>query len=123
MLGEGMAIEPSEGKLYAPSDGEVTMVFDTKHAIGMALDGGVELLLHMGIDTVQLNGQYFDVKVKDGDRVKKGDLLAEFDMEAVKAAGYRTVTPVIVTNTDNFSHIRILKSGMVTTADEVLAVE
>ena len=85
------------------------MVFDTKHAIGMALDGGVELLLHMGIDTVQLNGQYFDVKVKDGDRVKKGDLFAEFDMEAVKAAGYRTVTPGYCYEYRQFSHIRILK--------------
>ena len=87
-----MAIEPDEGKLYAPADGQITMVFDTKHAIGMTAEGGVELLLHMGIDTVQLNGQYFDVKVKDGDKVKQGDLLAVFDMEAIKGAGYRMVT-------------------------------
>lgn len=122
MLGEGMAVEPSEGKLFAPADGTITMVFDTKHAIGMDLDGGIELLLHMGIDTVQLNGQYFDVKVKDGDRVTRGQLLAQFDMEAIKAAGYRTVTPMIVTNTDNFKEIKVVKTGDVTQEDQVLSV-
>ena len=122
MLGEGMAVEPSEGKLFAPADGTITMVFDTKHAIGMDVDGGIELLLHMGIDTVQLNGEHFDVKVKDGDRVTRGQLLAVFDMEAVKAAGYRTVTPMIVTNTDNFAQIQVIKTGDVTQEDQVLSV-
>lgn len=123
MLGDGMAIDPSEGKLFAPADGEITMVFDTKHAIGMTVEGGVEILLHMGIDTVQLNGQYFDVKVKDGDQVKQGDLLAEFDMDAIKSAGYRMVTPMIITNTDSFGEIKIMKTGNVTFSDEVLSVK
>ncbi|MBB5264276.1 PTS system D-glucosamine-specific IIC component [Catenibacillus scindens] len=123
MLGDGMAIEPDEGKLYAPADGQITMVFDTKHAIGMTAEGGVELLLHMGIDTVQLNGQYFDVKVKDGDKVKQGDLLAVFDMEAIKGAGYRMVTPVIITNTDDYSEIKLLAEGAVTKDDPVLSVK
>ena len=99
------------------------MVFDTKHAIGMTAEGGVELLLHMGIDTVQLNGQYFDVKVKDGDKVKQGDLLAVFDMEAIKGAGYRMVTPVIITNTDDYSEIKLLAEGAVTKDDPVLSVK
>lgn len=122
MLGDGMAVDPSEGKLFAPADGEITMVFDTKHAIGMTVEGGVEILLHMGIDTVQLNGQHFDVKVSDGDHVKQGDLLAEFDMEAIKAAGYRTITPMIITNTDSYGEIKIMKTGNVTFSDEVLSV-
>lgn len=110
MLGEGAAIEPVDGKVFAPFDGEVQMVYDTKHALGLMSDNGVELLIHVGIDTVQLNGKCYDVKVQNGQKIKKGDLLVEVDLEGIIEAGYRTVTPVIVTNSDDFSEINVTTS-------------
>ena len=107
MLGNGVAIEPNDGKVFAPFDGEVQMVYDTKHALGLISDSGVELLIHVGIDTVQLNGKYYDVKVQNGQKIKKGDLLVNVDIEGISEAGYRTVTPVIVTNSDDFSEINV----------------
>lgn len=104
ILGKGVAIIPSEGKLYAPFDGEVTTVFGTKHAIGLSR-GDVEMLIHIGLETVSLNGKYFDAKVTDGDQVKKGDLLIEFDVEALRKEGFDTITPVIVSNTDDFADV------------------
>lgn len=97
-LGPGAAIEPSEGKLYAPADGELTVAFPTGHAVGIRTTEGVELLIHVGFDTVELDGKHFDIKVKKGDTVKRGDLLVEFDLEAIKAAGYDVTTPVVATN-------------------------
>ena len=102
MLGEGLAIEPTVGKVVAPFDGEVAMVYATKHAIAVRSNEGLELLIHVGLDTVQLNGECYDIKVKDGQKVKKGDLLAEFDMAAIQAKGYRTITPMVITNPDEF---------------------
>lgn len=104
ILGKGVAVLPSEGKLYAPFDGEVTMVFETKHAIGLMKDD-VEMLIHIGLETVSLEGKYFDAKVKAGDRIKKGDLLIEFDLEAIAKEGFETITPVIVSNADDFADI------------------
>ena len=101
MLGEGVAVEPSEGKMYAPFDGIVQMVYDTKHALGLLSDSGVELLIHVGIDTVELAGKFFDVKVSNGQKIKKGELLMKIDLDGIKGMGYRTVTPIIITNTDN----------------------
>jgi glucose-specific phosphotransferase system IIA component len=111
MLGKGAAIEPKLGKVFAPFNGKIDMVFDTKHAIGLSSEDGVELLIHIGIDTVQLNGKYYDVHVKNGDVIKEGDLLAEFDIDKIKEAGYRVVTPVIVTNSDVFRDIRLQTNG------------
>ncbi len=108
MLGNGAAIEPTDGKVFAPFDGEVQMVYDTKHALGLISNSGVELLIHVGIDTVQLNGKYYDVKVENGQKIKKGDLLVNVDLDGISKAGYRTVTPVIVTNSDDFSEINII---------------
>ncbi|MCI8805146.1 MAG: PTS transporter subunit EIIC [Clostridiales bacterium] len=108
MLGGGAAIEPTDGKVFAPFDGEVQMVYDTKHALGLISNSGVELLIHVGIDTVQLNGKYYDVKVENGQKIKKGDLLVNVDLDGVSKAGYRTVTPVIVTNSDDFSEINVI---------------
>ena len=105
MLGKGFAVEPDEGKTYAPVEGEVTAVFDTKHAIGLVGKDGVEILVHMGLDTVKLDGQGFDVKVKPGDKVKVGDLLAEFDMDFIKGQGYPVTTPVVVSNTDIYDEV------------------
>lgn len=104
ILGKGVAIVPSEGKLYAPFDGEVSMVFDTRHAIGL-VSGDVEMLIHIGLETVSLGGKYFTAKVQTGDRIKKGDVLIEFDLDAIAKDGFDTITPVIVSNADDFAEI------------------
>ena len=111
ILGQGAAVEPSEGKVVAPADAEVTTLFDTKHAIGLQLDNGAELLIHIGINTVEMDGDGFEAHVKEGDKVKKGDTLVTFDIEKIKAAGHPTVTPVIVTNTDDYSDVTHLTTG------------
>ena len=111
ILGEGAAIDPVEGKVYAPFDGKVSMLFDTNHAIGFISPEGVEILVHIGIDTVQLNGKYFDIKVKENQQVKKGELVATFDKEGIISEGYRTVTPVVITNTDEFEEIKVITQG------------
>ena len=100
ILGEGAAIEPEEGKVYAPFDGKESMLFDANHAIGFISPEGVEILVHKGIDTVQLNGKYFEKKVIENQQVKKGELVATFDKEGIISEGYRTVTPVVITNSD-----------------------
>ena len=122
MLGKGFGVEPSEGKAYAPVDGEVTTVFDTKHALGLMSKNGVELLIHIGMDTVKLNGRGFDVKVKAGDQVKAGDLLAEFDMDLIKSEGYPVTTAVVITNTDDCEAIGEVKTGAVTKDTDILTV-
>ncbi|CAJ1181536.1 PTS system beta-glucoside-specific EIIBCA component [Companilactobacillus paralimentarius] len=103
LLGKGIAVVPSEGKLYAPADGTVEMIFDTKHALGMKTNSGAEVLFHIGLDTVQLNGKYFDVKVEKDQEIKKGDLLETFDLEAIKKAGFNPITMMIVTNQNDYS--------------------
>ena len=120
MLGDGVAIEPTEGVLVAPADGEVTMVFDTKHAVSMTTAGGAEVLMHIGIDTVKLEGKNFETCVKDGDQVKKGQVLIKFDIPAIKAAGYKVTTPCIVTNWEDYSTLRPLKSGDVKAGDDFI---
>lgn len=105
MLGDGVAVIPEDGKFYAPFDGVVETVFPTKHAIGLKSDTGIELLMHIGLDTVELKGKPYDVKVKANQRVKKGDLLVNADLDAIKKAGYDTTTPLIVTNSKEFVEI------------------
>lgn len=105
MLGDGVAVIPEDGKFYAPFDGVVETVFPTKHAIGLKSDSGIELLMHIGLDTVELKGKPYDVKVKANQRVKKGDLLVNADLDKIKKAGYEIVTPLIVTNTKDFVEI------------------
>lgn len=104
-MGHGVAIDPTEGKVYAPFDGKVSMVAKTKHALGLISEDGVELLIHIGIDTVKLDGAPFTVHTEPKSEMKKGDLLVEFDIAAIKAAGYSTVTPVIVTNSKKFGQV------------------
>ena len=123
VLGEGVAIEPTEGKLYAPADALVDNLFDTHHAIGLVTDTGAELLLHIGIDTVKLGGQHFTAHVKTGQKVKKGDLLISFDLEAIKAAGYLCTTPMIVCNTDDYAAVKTLAAGTVAPGQDLLQVE
>ena len=101
MMGAGFSIDPTEYRVYAPVDGEIASIFDTKHAIGIQSTYGTELLIHVGLDTVELKGNYFELKKQVGDQVKKGDLLLEFDGEAIKQAGYSLVTPVILTGSDS----------------------
>ena len=121
ILGKGAAIIPSEGKIVAPADGLVTMVFDTKHAVSLTTEFGAELIIHIGLDTVQLNGEHYTAHVSAGDKVKKGQLLIEFDLEKIKEAGYDVVTPVIVCNTPDFPSISCL-NGMDVTAGETVII-
>ena len=120
ILGDGVAIEPGEGRLYAPCDGKVEMVFDTKHAINLVSDEGCEILLHIGIDTVKLGGKYFQSHVSDGQKIHKGDLLISFDLEGIRNAGYQTTTPLIICNTEDYSRIKSVSSGEVS-AGELLS--
>lgn len=103
LLGQGIAVDPSEGRLIAPTNGTVEMVYETKHALGMKTDNGAEILFHIGLDTVQLNGQYFESQVKVGQRVHTGDLLETFDVEKIKAAGYNPITMMVVTNQESYT--------------------
>lgn len=111
VLGKGIAIEPSEGRLYAPVDGVVESVFDTKHAIGITAKDGAEVLMHIGFNTVLLAGKYFDLHVQQDQQVKKGDLLISFDMEAIRREGYPLTTPMVICNTDDYSAIEPLATG------------
>lgn len=123
MLGKGFAVEPAEGKTFAPVDGKISAVFDTKHAIGMEGANGVEILIHMGIDTVKLGGEGFDVKVKVGDTVKAGDLLATFDIELIKEKGYPVTTPIVVSNTDAFAEVGEPKTGAANVGDVIVTIK
>lgn len=106
MLGKGVAVIPTEGKIYAPADGEISLLFDTLHAVSMTTTDGVELLIHVGLDTVKLKGDGFVAHVATGDRVKKGDLLLSVDLELLKASGYDTVTPMVVCNSDDYAEVK-----------------
>ena len=115
-MGRGAAVKNPKGKVFAPFDGEITVFFETKHAIGMKSTDGVEILIHVGMDTVKLKGEHFTAKAAQGDTVKKGQLLLEFDPEAIKAAGYETTTPVVVTNAAEFGDITIALGDKTVTA-------
>ena len=119
ILGKGAAIIPSEGRITAPADGEITMVFDTKHAISMITADKAEIIIHIGLDTVQLKGQYYTAHVKAGDKVKTGDLLLEFDIDKIKEAGYDGTTPIIICNTPDFPNMKS-RTGVEVTAQDVL---
>lgn len=120
ILGKGIAIKPTDGKVYAPADGTITTLFPTGHAIGLQTTDGVEVLIHVGLDTVQLKGQYFDTKVEVNQEVKKGDLLLVADVEEIRKAGYDTVTPMLICNSDAYTSIECKKNGMVEPGDDVI---
>ena len=101
-MGNGIAIDPTDNKVYAPFDGTVEFIAETKHAIGLKSDDGVELLIHVGMDTVKMNGKGLDVKTKVNERVKEGDLLLEFDRNEIQKEGYSLITPVVITNSNNY---------------------
>ena len=121
-MGRGIAVVPAEGRLYAPCDGEIMAFFPTGHAIGMLSEGGAEILIHVGMDTVQLDGKGFTPKAAQGDKVKKGDLLLEFDIEAIKAAGLSTVTPIIITNTADYADVVATDAKTVVPGDDLITV-
>lgn len=122
VLGDGVAIEPTEGKLYAPCDGKVDMIFDTKHAVNLVSSDGCEILLHIGIDTVKLGGQFFEAHVSDGQDIHKGDLLISFDIDGIKSAGYKVTTPMIICNTDDYNSIETIASGSVSAGEKLINI-
>ena len=122
MMGKGAMIKPSSDLVVAPFDGTVATLFPTKHAIGVVSKDGVECLIHIGIDTVNLNGTYFDAYVKQGDAVKAGQKLVKFDRKAIEKAGYKTETMVIVTNSANYGSVSLVKSGNVKAGEELIEV-
>ena len=123
VLGNGIAIEPSEGELVAPADGEISSTFETHHAVGMTTADGAELLMHIGIDTVKLGGKHFTYLVNEGDKVKKGQPLIRFELEAIKAEGYPVTTPLIVCNTDDYAAVEAKASGTVKQGDALLELK
>ncbi len=123
VLGDGIAIEPSDGELVAPADGEISSTFETHHAVGMTTADGAELLMHIGIDTVKLGGKHFTYLVNEGDKVKKGQPLIRFELEAIKAEGYPVTTPVIVCNTDDYAAVEAKASGTVKQGDVLLELK
>ncbi len=120
ILGKGAAVLPEEGKVYAPADGEISALFPTLHAIGMTTDSGAQLLIHIGLDTVQLEGEGFEAFVKQGDHVKQGDLLVSFDQEFIEGKGYCLETPILVTNVEDFLDVVQMGSGQIHAGDELL---
>ena len=120
LLGKGIAIEPSEGKVYAPCDATVDMMFETGHAVSLVADFGAEILIHVGLETVSLKGKHFTVHAANGDKVKKGDLLIEFDLEAIKAEGFNTITPMLVCNSGDYGTFNTRVGKAVTNADVVI---
>lgn len=122
MLGQGVAVIPSEGKIFAPIDGEIGMVFDTLHAVSLTSENGVEILIHVGLDTVKMNGEGFVGHVQAGDKVKKGDLLLEVDLDQVKEAGYDIITPMLICNTDDYASVEGLSGKDVNPGDDVIRI-
>ena len=122
-LGDGIAIEPTDGELVAPADGEISSTFETHHAVGMTTVDGAELLMHIGIDTVKLGGKHFTYLVNEGDKVRKGQPLIRFDIEAIKAEGYPVTTPLIVCNTDDYAAVAAKASGTVKQGDALLELK
>lgn len=123
VLGQGFAVVPEAGKVVAPFNGKVTTLFETKHAVGVTSDSGIEVLIHVGLNTVALEGKYFTAFVKEGDVVHRGQTLLTFDQKAIAEAGYDTTTPVIVTNADDYAAVDVLRQGKVNFGEEVLRAE
>ena len=120
MMGNGIAIQPTDGKVCSPVNGTVDTMFETGHAVSLISDNGIEILIHVGLETVGLNGAPFQVKCKNGQKVKKGDILMIADLEAIKAAGLPTITPVLICNTDDYTTFNVTTGKAVTNADVVI---
>lgn len=122
ILGTCCGIDPSEGKVFAPAGGEITQAPDSGHALGIMADGGIEILIHVGVDTVEMKGDGFSPKVKVGDKVKKGDLLLEMDLGKIAAAGHPAVVITVVTNTDDFKAVEVVAFGDVEPGADLIKV-
>ena len=120
MLGNGVAIKPTDGKVYAPVNGTVDTMFDTGHACSLVSDNGIEILIHVGLETVGLNGAPFQVKVQNGQKVKKGQLLFEADLAAIEAAGLPTITPVLVCNSNDYTTFNTVTSKIVSAGEMIM---
>lgn len=120
ILGKGIAIIPADGHVYAPADGVISTVFPTGHAVGLTTAEGAELLVHVGLDTVELKGEPFETKVEDGQHVKKGDLLLVADLDTIRAKGKEVITPLVLCNTDAFSGVEVFVGKDVEPGDEVM---
>ena len=123
ILGKGVALVPAENKIYSPVDGTVKTIFPTGHAVALVTREGAEILIHVGIDTVKLNGRHFNVHVKEGDVVKRGVLLLEADFKQIKDAGYDIITPVIVCNSQEFEKIEVQEAKEVVQGEEVMRLQ
>lgn len=123
ILGKGVAVEPSEGKFYAPADGKISTLFATKHAVGVTTPEGAEILIHVGLDTVNLKGEHFTAHVEEGDTVKKGTLLLEADLKAIEEAGYQTITPILICNTGDFKDVLPGEERTVAPGDGILSIK
>lgn len=121
-MGKGIAIDPTEGKLISPVNGTVTMIFPTAHAVGITSDEGTEILMHIGMDTVQLDGEGFTPHVKQGDHVVKGQLLIEFDIQKIKKAGYSVITPIVITNSQNYLDVITTDKESIASTDQLMTV-
>lgn len=122
ILGKGIAIEPEDGRVLSPVNGTIRTIFETGHAVGLESDEGAEVLIHVGLDTVNLKGKYFSVKMKDGDKVKVGDCILEFDLEAIRKEGYDVITPIIISNYGNFQSVEAAASGPVTPGAPLITI-
>lgn len=120
ILGQGAAVIPTDSQFFAPVDGTVTTIFPTGHAAAITSTDGVEVLIHIGLDTVKLNGKHFTIHAEEGQQVKKGDLLLEADLDRIKEEGYDIITPVIICNTDDFAEVAMAEAGDVQAGDVVL---
>lgn len=122
VLGKGIAVIPSDGNFLAPISGEVIVMFDTGHAVSIRGDNGAEIIVHIGLDTVQLKGQHFTIHAKRGDRVQAGDLLITADLEKIRAAGYDVITPVIICNTPDFPNLICHTGNEVKAGDPIITL-
>ena len=122
VMGKGVAIYPEEGKLVAPVNGKISAIFPTLHAVGITSEEGAELLIHIGMDTVQLGGKHFKAYIKQGDLVKQGDLLVEFDTKAIKEAGYELMTPIVITNSNDFTDVIVSEKQKITFGERLITI-
>jgi PTS system beta-glucosides-specific IIC component len=123
ILGDGIAIMPKKGEVVAPVDGTVVIMFETKHAISILSDQGTEILIHVGLDTVSLKGEFYKSYVKAKDKVKAGDLLLEFDMDKIKEAGFEIVTPIVICNTNAYAEIHANTGKSVKKLDQIMTLK
>jgi len=123
VLGRGIAVKPESGSVLAPADATISLMFETGHAVSLVTDSGVELLIHVGIDTVKLKGRHYKIHKKSDDQVKTGDLLTEFDANGISGDGFDTVTPVVVCNPDDFKKISFAERGPIKAGDPLITIQ